>query len=119
MFDILQMFKTIIKSMCKKSACKMYPVQPATFYANTKGHIAIDEARCILCSMCARKCPTGAIQVDRKARTWQIDYGKCILCNNCIDSCPPKCLSIARQYAAPTKQRAVFVATIPEKTKPQ
>ena len=116
--DILQMFKTIIKSLFKKSACAMYPVQPATFYERTKGHIEIDAPKCILCSMCVRKCPTHALQVDRAKRTWQIDYGKCILCNNCVDSCPPKCLRMANQYSPPTNQHSVFIANVPEKATP-
>lgn len=119
MSDILQIFNTIIKSLFKKSACGMYPVQPATFYENTKGHIEIDASKCILCTLCAKKCPTGAIQVDRAARTWQIDHGKCILCNNCIESCRPQCLRMMNQYAVPTNQHMVNKVSIPEKAKPQ
>lgn len=118
MTDILQIFNTIIKSLFKKSACKMYPVQPATFYERTKGHIEIDAPKCILCSMCARKCPTHAIQVDRSKRTWQIDFGKCIVCNNCVESCPPKCLHMVNQYAPPTSQHTVNQVLIPEKSTP-
>jgi formate hydrogenlyase subunit 6/NADH:ubiquinone oxidoreductase subunit I len=115
MSDILQMFTTIIKSLFKKSACKMYPVLPATFYERTKGHIVIEAEKCILCSLCARKCPTNAIQVNRALRTWQIDHGKCIVCNNCVDNCPPKCLAMANQYAEPTTQHTIYKVSVPEK----
>jgi len=115
MTDILQFFGTVIKSLFKKSACDMYPVKPAKFYDRTKGHIEIDAPKCILCTLCDRQCPTGAIKVDREKRTWEIDYHKCILCNNCIDACRPGCLKMANQYASPELAKKTTTVNIPEK----
>lgn len=96
----------------------MYPVKPAKFYDKTKGHIAIEAGKCILCTICAKKCPTGAITVDRTGREWAIDRGKCILCNVCTEACPPKCLSMANQYSAPVTEQKMDVIAIPETKKP-
>jgi len=118
MSDILKMCHMVVKSLFKKSACHMYPVKPATFYKRTRGHIAIEPTKCILCTLCEKKCPTGAIRVDRNARKWEIDYFKCILCNNCIENCKPNCLKMENVYSAPVTSRdpAVVTVMIPEKT---
>lgn len=119
MTDIFQIFRTIIKSLFNKSACDMYPVKPAKFYDKTKGHIAIEAKKCILCTMCAKKCPTGAITVNRAGREWAIDFGKCILCNACTEVCPPKCLSMHHQYSAPVTEQKLHVVKIPVSKKPK
>lgn len=49
---------------------------------------------CVYCILCAKKCPQGAITVDRAARTWSLDAGKCVGCGLCAASCPKKCLTL-------------------------
>jgi ech hydrogenase subunit F len=113
MSDILKMFNTVMKSLFKKSACEMYPVKKPEFYENTKGHIAIEKSKCILCTLCDKKCPTGAIAVNREARKWEIDRGKCILCGVCIEVCRPNCLAMDKQYSEPVASQKVEVVEIP------
>lgn len=113
MVDILAMFKTVITSLFKKTACDMYPFKKPTWYKLTKGHIAIDAPNCILCTICDKKCPTHAISVKKEVRTWQIDHGKCILCNNCVAVCPKKCLTMDTQYAPPSATKKVDLVAIP------
>ncbi len=49
----------------------------------------IDAELCRGCTICAKKCPTGAIRGEPK-KVHTIDQSKCIKCGICITSCPEK-----------------------------
>jgi len=85
-------------NLFKKPATKMYPVVAPTYTAMTKGHIVNDIDTCILCSICAKKCPSLAITVDKPNKTWSIDPYSCIQCYNCVRSCPKGSLTMLPQY---------------------
>ena len=47
-----------------------------------------DPAKCVYCTLCAKKCPAGALEVDRAAKTWRLDEDKCVACGTCAEACP-------------------------------
>lgn len=106
----------IIKNLFQKPATNLYPVKKQKCFDRTRGHVAIDIEACIFCGMCSRKCPTGAIGVDRNQKRWDIERLKCIQCSCCVEVCPKKCLSMENAYTAPSRGsvKDVFHARVPD-----
>jgi ech hydrogenase subunit F len=88
----------------KKPATLMYPVKKREYYEATRGHISIEFEKCIHCTICAKKCPTDAINVDRANKVWEIEHLRCIACGSCVENCPKKCLTMNKEYRAPASQ---------------
>jgi len=110
--------KLVLKSLFSKPATLMYPVIPRVWEERTRGQIGIVEESCILCSICAKKCPTNAIVVDRANRSWTIERMACIQCGSCTEACPKKCLIMENQYTAPDTEKVFNKHDIPETPKP-
>lgn len=102
-FDCIQCgFCTTI---CAKKALKIVPgyQEPGdtklteTFKKESKEpakHPVSNSEVCVYCTLCAKKCPQGAITVDRAAKTWALDESKCVSCGVCADTCPKKCIEM-------------------------
>lgn len=97
--------KTELRNLFSTPATRPYPQQPREYTERYRGHIENDMDLCIFCSLCARRCPTGAIQVDRTARTWSISPYSCIQCGYCVEGCPKKCLSMKQTYTQPGPEK--------------
>lgn len=106
---VMKFTKFAMKNLFSKPVTKNYPYTPNEFCERTRGSIEIDINSCLFCGMCSRKCPSGAITVDRNARTWSIDRMGCVQCENCVNTCPKKCLHTAAQYSAPSDKKVVDV----------
>ena len=96
----------------------MYPVVPREWQERTRGQIGIREEDCIVCGICAKKCPANAITVDRNKRTWTIERMQCIQCNCCVEVCPKTCLTMENQYTEPGTEKVVHTFEIPKQDKP-
>ncbi len=53
----------------------------------TGGDVKFIEENCIYCTLCAKKCPAGAITVDRANKQWSINKDECIKCGACVEAC--------------------------------
>lgn len=107
--------KMLMRSLFGKPATLMYPVKPAKITDSTRGHMTIDIDKCVFCSLCAKKCPTNALTVDRKARTWEIQRMRCIQCNACAVACNKDALQMAPEYTAPNTEKIVELFQGPPK----
>jgi ech hydrogenase subunit F len=90
--EFLPMAGTALKNLFSRPATRLYPKTERLPFAGNRGHIEIDFTQCILCGICARKCPTNAIAVDRANKEWKIDRLQCVICAGCVVACPKKCL---------------------------
>lgn len=98
--------KTIMKSLFGKPATAMYPIVKNEFYPNTRGRIENDMNLCNFCTLCSRRCPAGAIEVNKAEKKWEIDRTRCVMCNFCVHVCARNSLSTLRQYSAPMTDKS-------------
>lgn len=105
--------KTEFRNLFSKPATRHYPQEPRVYPERTRGHIENDIDVCILCGLCGKKCPTGAIQVDRNEKTWSISRFSCIQCGYCVESCPKKCLTMNQAYTQPGAEKKTDVICKP------
>ena len=84
--------KTVLKNLFSKPATTAYPFVPKEYPARSRGHVEIHIDDCIMCGMCMRSCPPGAIEVKRAENTWTINRFDCVQCGYCVEKCPKKCL---------------------------
>ena len=104
---LLPFFKTLFKSLGKKAPTYAYPYAPMPKDPIVRGHVEIDIDACIFCNICARKCPTDAIAMDKKGKEWEISHFQCIVCGECVEACPKKCLYMRPELAAASDVRTI------------
>jgi len=94
------MSRLTLKWAFRKPATTRYPFRPRKAIAGSRGELVFTRDDCLYCTICTKKCPTAAIAVDKKAKTWSIDRLSCISCGSCVDACPKKSLTFSTDYAA-------------------
>ncbi|MDR3363591.1 MAG: 4Fe-4S binding protein [Clostridiales Family XIII bacterium] len=110
----LKIGKMVLRSLFKRPATLMYPTVPREWKELTRGRIEIDIDSCIFCGICARKCPTDAIAVDRNAKSWSIARMGCVQCSCCVEACPKSCLLNKAGYTSPDTEKVVDTFVKPE-----
>lgn len=99
MFDFLG---SVLKNVLSKPATRMYPYEKREAMDKARGALGeIEINKCIFCGICATKCPSLAISVNKTERTWEFNRLKCIVCNVCVEVCPVKCLHMDKEHLGP------------------
>lgn len=100
-----EMSRLALKWVLKKPPTSRYPFEPRRTIAGSRGRLAFTKDTCVYCNVCAKKCPTGALLVNRAEKRWAIDRLRCIACGYCIEACPKKSLDFSADHSAPTMMK--------------
>ncbi len=100
-----KMSKLALKWALKKPATTQYPFEPRKPVAGSRGKLVFTKDNCVYCNVCAKKCPTGAIVVNRANKKWAIHRLRCISCGYCVEACPKDSLALEGNHGAPTVTR--------------
>ncbi len=99
---LFSMLRTNLRNLFSKPATILYPFVEKPVYPATRGSVEFNLQNCIFCSLCQKKCPTHAIEVDKNAKKISIDRLDCITCGACVDACPKKCIEMTSKRNAPS-----------------
>ena len=105
-----EMTSLALKWVLGKPATCRYPFEPRRALPGSRGTLVFSKDTCVYCTVCAKKCPTGALVVNRAQKKWTIDRLLCITCGYCVEACPKKSLALDTPHAAAavTKDRECY-----------
>lgn len=105
---MFKMTPNIIRNFVTKRATRRYPYEVRTSFEGARGELYIELEKCTFRGVCASKCPSQCITVDKKAGTWTCDPFACVYCGICVEVCPEKCIQQKREYRSPMLEREII-----------
>jgi ech hydrogenase subunit F len=102
------MTPAILRNFIHKRATRRYPAVVRPAFENARGEIYNDIQVCTFCGVCAAKCPSQCIAVDKKAATWSCNPSACVYCGVCVESCPSGSLHQKRDYRRPVREKEMI-----------
>ena len=105
-----EMSRLALKWALTKPPTTRYPFEPRRAIPGSRGLLIFTRDSCVYCTVCAKKCPTGALGVNRAQKRWTIDRLLCITCGYCVEACPKGSLELTTDHGSPsvTKDREFF-----------
>ena len=97
-----EMSRLALKWVLTKPVTSRYPFEPRQAIAGSRGQLVFTKKTCVYCTVCAKKCPTGALTVNRAQKQWTIDRLLCITCGYCVEACPKESLELTTDHGSPT-----------------
>jgi formate hydrogenlyase subunit 6/NADH:ubiquinone oxidoreductase subunit I len=70
-----------------------------------RGKIVYERDACTGCTLCARVCPSNAIDVLPETKRMRIWVTQCIFCSQCTDACPKNGLSMSEEFLLADEDR--------------
>ena len=104
------MSKLVLKWVFSTPATTNYPFEARVALDGSRGSLVFTDGDCVYCNVCAKKCPTGALLVNRAEKTLTIDRLSCITCGCCVEACPKNSFEFSSGHGTPqtTKGRETY-----------
>jgi len=104
-----EMARLALKWALTKPPTTRYPFEPRRALAGSRGQLVFTRDNCVYCTACAKKCPTGALKVERAQKKWMVDRLRCISCGYCVEVCPKDSLTLSTGHGVPATTKDIEV----------
>ncbi len=107
----LNMEAELLKHVLRKPVTVTYPFQPSPPAEGLRGRPHIDMRKCIGCGICARGCPSHALEMEgrKDEATFQLHLARCLFCAQCARSCPREAIELTPDFELATSERERLV----------
>lgn len=89
---MFNMTSTVLRNLLTRKATRLYPQEVRPPFERVRGDLVREAANCTYCGVCAAKCPSQCIRVQKATSTWTHDPTACVFCGTCVEVCPEECL---------------------------
>ncbi len=101
---MFKMTPNILRNLLVKKSTRRYPREVRDPFDRVRGELINNMQACNFCGVCAAKCPSQCITVDKKAGVWTCNPFSCVYCGVCVDACPAQSLSQEQRYRSPVTE---------------
>ncbi|MHA1754839.1 MAG: 4Fe-4S binding protein [Candidatus Odinarchaeia archaeon] len=109
----------LLRHLSKKRATVLYPFEKIELPPAYRGLWTFDINKCTGCGLCARDCPSEAIELKPTDETKTGRYptchvGRCMFCAQCEEVCPTGAIKLSPNYELSDYKKKVIDALAPE-----
>ncbi|MFX1486835.1 MAG: 4Fe-4S binding protein [Promethearchaeota archaeon] len=109
----------LLRHLTKKRATLLYPFEKLDLPEAYRGRWSHDMAKCTGCGLCAKDCPSEAIQLVETDITpggrYPVCYlSRCMFCAQCQDTCPTGAIQLTNEYELADYQKRIIDSNVPE-----
>lgn len=110
--------KEVLSQIFRKPATRKYPQVRPEVPEGFRGKQIFDTDLCISCGLCARDCPSKAIEMvdveGKKKPSFHLDL--CIFCFQCAESCPRNAIKASGVFELASNNKYDLVVKPQKKT---
>ncbi len=96
------MLRDIVDGLFRQPATQQYPFVKMKAPERLRGALVWNPEKCTGCSLCAKDCPSNALEVikiDMAKRQFVVKYyvDRCTFCAQCVQNCRFKCMGMSNE----------------------
>ncbi len=106
--SLIYLLPQLWETLCEKVTTVAFPFGSPSVPSSFRARLTIEPDLCRGCGVCARDCPSFALELEKEDRDeFRLIYhpDRCIFCGQCEDSCRFDAIRLTSEFREPTVGR--------------